>query len=550
MPDQLSALYSEFLEGGYDCVDRVVCNAYFSMGQAGGGFRMWWRALFGSDEDLDNNHLMRMAGRFSRRLRAWAKANDIPVVYCAPGKRKHKIAEAHLSSIPMKPGLFQILVSKAPALVWEARQTDTGKLGKLVPKDPWPYVNHYSFHILDPDWGHVTIKMSGHPPFGAQVILNGHEYVAAQAQKAGVAFTKQENCFTAVSNATGLAKVADTLSQKEAAGRLRQLCERWIYSTCLCFALDLEEQKRSRFQYQYSVFQMEYSRNLLFRSGRQMDQIFQALIDRTRAPLDLDRIQTIFGDKNRPHYDKRKKNPTRWGVVVETPTYDLTVFKVHYGKMTLKIYTKGARVLRTEVIVHNTKAYRWGRSLPCFGEIVVRERDILERFLNAVGCMDACFVADETLENLPLPTKVGQTKVGGIDFNHPRMRRVAEAVLALSTSPEGFTASALAAKAREMSGQAETDYGPRRAAYDLKKLRGKGMVRKIGTSRRYEPLPEGLRAMTALVVLREKVIRPLLAASQQPESQTKPNHPTPVDHHYAHLRAGMRDLFTALGMVA
>jgi hypothetical protein len=38
-------------------------------------------------------------------------------------------------------------------------------------------VNHYSFHILDPDWGQVTIKMSGHPPFGAQVILNGHEYV-------------------------------------------------------------------------------------------------------------------------------------------------------------------------------------------------------------------------------------------------------------------------------------------------------------------------------------------------------------------------------------
>jgi hypothetical protein len=39
----------------------------------------------------------------------------------------------------------------------------------------------------------VTIKMSGHPPFGAQVILNGHEYVAAQAQKAGVRFTKEEN---------------------------------------------------------------------------------------------------------------------------------------------------------------------------------------------------------------------------------------------------------------------------------------------------------------------------------------------------------------------
>jgi hypothetical protein len=41
-----------------------------------------------------------------------------------------------------------------------------------------PYVNHYSFHILDPEWGHITIKISGHPPFPAQVILNGHDRVA------------------------------------------------------------------------------------------------------------------------------------------------------------------------------------------------------------------------------------------------------------------------------------------------------------------------------------------------------------------------------------
>jgi hypothetical protein len=44
------------------------------MGQSGGGFRVWWRELYDSDEDLDDNHLTRMAGRFSPRLRAWAKA--------------------------------------------------------------------------------------------------------------------------------------------------------------------------------------------------------------------------------------------------------------------------------------------------------------------------------------------------------------------------------------------------------------------------------------------------------------------------------------------
>jgi hypothetical protein len=403
---------------------------------------------------------------------------------------------------------------------------------------------------LDPDWGHLTIKMSGHPPFGAQVMLNGHEYVACQAQKATIDFTKQDNSFTTVADAADLAKVADTLSRDEIAGRLLQICERWIYTTCLCFALDLEEQNKSKFHYQYSVFQIEYSRDLLFQSGRQMDQVFQALIGRTRGPLNLNRIKTIFGDKSRPHYDKRKKNPTRWGVVVEKPAYDVTIFKVHYGKMTLKIYTKGEHVLRIEVIVHNTKEYRWGRSLPCFPQIVLRLRGILERFLNAVGCVDACFVSDDNMENLPQPAQVGQTKVGGIDLNKPRMRRVANAVLALASSPTGFTASGLAQKVRVISGESDSAYGTRRAAYDIKKLRAKGMVQKIGASRRYEALHEGLRALTALVVLREHVIRPLLAASTRPKTDSRLVNPTRIDQHYENLRLGMHQLFTELGVAA
>ena len=43
----------------------------------------------------------------------------------------------------------------------------------------------------------------------------------------------------------------------------------------------LEEQIRSRFHYQYSNYQVEYSRNLIFACGRHMDQVFQALIDRS-----------------------------------------------------------------------------------------------------------------------------------------------------------------------------------------------------------------------------------------------------------------------------
>ena len=52
--------------------------------------------------------------------------------------------------------------------------------------------------------------------------------------------------------------------------------------------------------------------------------------------------------------------------------------------------------------------------------------------MQALSCIDQCFIADDTLERLPEPSTVGKARVGGIDFHKQRMRRVAEAVLALS----------------------------------------------------------------------------------------------------------------------
>jgi hypothetical protein len=49
MTDALSTLYQDLLSGSYDCVDRIVLNAYFRMGHDPGGFRVGWRLLTGSD---------------------------------------------------------------------------------------------------------------------------------------------------------------------------------------------------------------------------------------------------------------------------------------------------------------------------------------------------------------------------------------------------------------------------------------------------------------------------------------------------------------------
>ena len=545
--DELSKRYQGLLTGSYDCVDRIVLNAYYSMGHNPGGFRVWWRRLHGdSDEQLDDTHLMRMAGRFSRRVRAFGKANGIPVIDCDREDRKHLIAEDHLQEHNVGPGVFLILVARAPATVWKARRSAAGVIRNLEKQKA--FVNHFSFHIMDPTWGHVTIKMSGHPPFGAQVILNGHEYVATQAQAAGLGFTKEGNCFTAVPDPTGLAEVADALSRHETVGRLGQVCDRWIYTACTCFGLDLDEQERTGFRYSYSIYQVEYSRNLLFEVGGDMDRIFNAVVDRTRSRLDVPKLRTLFGVKQRPQQRHSRELSPRQGIVIETPRWDLTLFKVHFGLLTLKGYTKGEHVLRFEAIVHNTRALGCGRVLEKFPEIVARLAGMADRFTSMLDCVDVGFLPDRILDELPVASQIGATRVGGVDLNRPRIRAALGAILALALAPDGFTVADFTARVHAMTGQTEDDYTIRQAAYDLRKFRGKRLIVKPERSRRYQVPPQAARTIAAVTVLREQVIAPILAGVRSPRHGRKPAAWTSIDRDYEVIRIDMQTLFHDLGI--
>ena len=147
-----------------------------------------------------------------------------------------------------------------------------------------------------------------------------------------------------------------------------------------------------------------------------------------------------------------------------------------------------------------------------------------------------------------MSTLVGKSKVAGVDLNKPRMRAVLEAVIALAPLPTGFTISQLAAKVREILDLSATDYLPRHAAYDLKKLRGKEWVQKMGKSRRYQTAPHGLQLMTALLLLRDKVIKPVLAGAGKPKRGPRPQQESDVDKHYRLIQGEMRSLLHLLNV--
>ena len=212
------------------------------------------------------------------------------------------------------------------------------------------------------------------------------------------------------------------------------------------------------------------------------------------------------------------------------------------------------------MVVHNAKELRSGKMLERLPVLLERMGDMLVRFLGTVQAAHVSFLDVGAFEGLTEPTTRGTRRLAGIDLNKARNRHVVDAVIELSTKPNGFTVAQLAATVRQRFGQDAATYSARRAAYDLAKMVGKMLVRRIERSRRYAVDPPGLRTLCAYLLLRDKacpregpakagVIKPLLAGVVRPRGRP-PKVVAPLDQHYIALRDELQRTFQAIGLAA
>jgi hypothetical protein len=524
--DSLTEHYAPLIEGTYDCIDRIVLNAYIPMLMVPGGVRNWYRLMQGGDADMSDSTMMRFAGRFSRRVQSFCKKKEIPFVHFQTGERKHEEAERLKPKDKSFIGIFAVFVSRAPSLLWEVKRFDNNSID-IRRKKKTSLVNHYYIHIIDKDWGHITVRMCAHPPFSCNIILNGHEWVERHDEYKKLDATKQSNCFTSYNDGEKLTQIADTLKTK---GQLERACQRWIYS-CLWFVMDKEQQQVTGIQYKFSIYQIEYSRNLLFKRGRQMDDVYQKIIDLTRGRLNIERLKTIFGKKNRP-YNHKSTAPAP-EVRIETPDYNLTIFKIHFGRLTVKLYDKGERTLRAEVVVHNTKDLKCKRGINSFGEIVEKLEAIMCSFLSNIDYAHVATIDDETFEKLVMPSQSGKNRLAGIDINKRRIKQVAIALLCLSMKPGGFTSRDLS---NAVNGRLKEEYFPRNASYDLKKFRGKGIVEKTPNSIKYSMTEMGIRTLSAVLCLLTKEIPAIASVVNTQWAGCEKDNILKIDKHFLKIQ--------------
>jgi hypothetical protein len=326
------------------------------------------------------------------------------------------------------------------------------------------------------------------------------------------------------------------------------VCERWIYSACLCFGLTREEQRQSGFHYRFSCRQIEYSRNLLFKRGSTLDEVYQGLLERTRQNLNVPMLKTIFGRKKRPH--QNRADGKRLEKSVGQPTCDLTVFKLRFGGLVLKMYDKSERVLRVEVVVENRDELCNGRGVEKLPGMLARLEAIMTRFLGVMHAAHTGFMDGSDPDELAAPSATGSKRMAGVDMQKPRMKAAAEALVTLAPAPEGFSSAQLAAEVNKQKDRALAGYNRRQAAYDLRKLRAKGLVEGVKGSRRYRVCIPRIHLLVGLLVLKQKVIKPVLAGVCRPNVGRPPKCKSSLDEHYVRLRREMHMLLQELRLAA
>jgi hypothetical protein len=511
--DDFARDYAEDLEGVCDCSDRMVFWCYEPHLMNGGGMRVFWRRLHdGDDSTMTTEHLADMAGDMSRRLRAYCGKHQIPVIDASKGERKCDDSKEYLPQDPKFSGLFLAICSLAEAPIWEVdRSSVSGKIINIHHPKSWRRVRYWFFHIMDRDWGHVTLRMCAHPPFTTMLILNGHEWLRRQAEKKKIDHVMDGNCFIEGSDLEKIGRLGECLL--ESTPDIKKLADRWLYS-CLAFALPTQQQQLAEFHYEYSSFQIEYSRDYIFSRGSTLDEIYGSMTEHARTRLGLEQMKTIFGFKQRP-----RKAP-----VIQVArsrgadgVYNLTTVTLTWGGIKLKLYDKSARLLRAEVTVNNAKALHLKRQLENLPAIFARLGEILGSFMDHMQALDRVFIGPSVATEWSQPHQLGSTRIAGLNLNQARIRTVLQVLPRLSTAPDGFNVTDLV---DAVHAEGRPGYNRQQARYDLRKLRGAGLIGCPPHRRKYLMKAPKARQVAGYFLLQDRLIKPLLTAMEKPP--TKP----------------------------
>lgn len=362
---------------------------------------------------------------------------------------------------------------------------------------------HYYFYFMDAELGLIHLRVPTWAPFRLQFYGNGHSRLARQMTGEGIDFTTAGNAFTRIADWQRAQDLADGFSPDQ----LHRVLDR--YAALCCPVLDVFGQT-----YHWSLMQVEYATDVVFRSAATLGPLYEQLTREAVLSVKADQIATFFGRKITPQL--AQEIGSQFATRIEG-----TCIKHHFGKASIKMYDKFGCVLRIETTTNDVSFFKHHRKvehrdgLPARGLAPVKKsiyslidlREIMlgcnRRYLAHLSALDDFSAGVRALERVTKPRVIGDKTVKGINFFEAGESALLHALQDPRVNLAGIRRGDLLADL--------TMFSPNRLSRQLRRLLDLGVIKRIKGTYRYYLTKAGRAATAAAERLTAAVIVPAMA---------------------------------------
>jgi hypothetical protein len=537
--DRLSELLGHHVQFSYTALDRIVLHGYLELLQRPEVLVHAFRQV--GVTCIEPSVLASRTDRYRAWVRSYTEKNGIPVLPAPKGERKEDVVQPYYRRLHGAEGVACVLTSMEQGrtfVSYTPRFTPpSGDANYRIIKSCRKQFLHYYFYVLDPVMGPMSVRVATYLPFNITCYLNGHSFLAQELTRRGIRFRKDDNAILAITNVGALEEAVAQLGP----GLIRERCDYWARQLTPHFS----RQDRAVFHpvYQYSVGQIELATDVIFKRSAPLKALFERSVEIGVLLGGADRTMHLFGRR----IDRRYRGKLQ--TVLDRREEGHPVLRSYYQTSFVKQYEKADRILRTETCINNTYHVGVGRRLENLPALIERMATTNQRYLDLAAELLDSTVDTGQLAALSHPTLMGARRVPGIKLHDDRVIRLVDALLHPGGLVSDWTTRDVHTRILTRHRLADGDYRLSQLRYDLMKLRVKGLVERIGRTRRYRLTAAGLKQGTILVKVRTRLLGPLSAiAASSPRQRS--THPSAVEAAIRQVDVALNKLCQTLGLAA
>jgi hypothetical protein len=505
-------LFGGLLALVYQCFDRIVILGHLPLLTRPENIVHFFRDVHGVGA-ITKEVLRQRTTEYNQWVEAFARNRRIPIEWAEKGVRKEDYVRPRLRRMERQDryGVYFILKSM------EIGTSFRSAMPKYPTADPDYRIlsrqrsryAHYYFYIRDPVLGPIALCVGSFLPFSITYYLNGHHFIEQQLRRAGVEFRKDDNAFLWVADQKTLQAAADALSAKIIRTRL----EYW--TLVLGPKFSKKDRHAINLGRHYSLQQVEYCRNLIFRRNFPIHKLFERSCDLGLLRLSADRIAQVFGW--RLHRRLRGKLSS----VLEKTEHGHHVLRAYAKNAVMRMYEKFSTFLRLEALSNNLTDFGLKKSLDNLDQVRHTLAAVTDRFAAFEAQALNVHVDFPLFQRLALPIPAGAGRVPGIKIHDTRVLRLMEVLLHAGTKVLGWRTAEIHQAIVSSFNLAPATYTLTQLRYDLRKMKAHGLLQRDGRHYAYRLTDKGTRAALLFVLFHQRVCGPLAnSLFRRPSLQT------------------------------